>query len=197
MINRIDGKTIGEGIKKIPSYKCTMPFDQLNKLRESFWKSRKRYKVLWEVLKECCETDSETAQILLEAATMACLEGNLRKVYFLSNPDLILKVPNFCICDPVFERDYNTIKNNCKDIKEKNITIVIYYLEQNKNIKIETNNKEKIINIKKNFADKININFDNYKIRFLYKGLELLDENLLCYNGIDNMSKIQAMVNAK
>ena len=197
MINRIDGKTIGEGIKKIPSYKCTMPFDQLNKLRESFWKSRKRYKVLWEVLKECCETDSDTAEILLEAATMACLEGNLRKVFFLSNPDFIFRVPNFCICDPVFERDYDILKIKYKDLKEKNITIIIYYLEKNKNIKIETTNKNKIKNIKKNFADLIKINFDNYKIRFLYKGLELLDENLLCYNEVENMSKIQAIVNSK
>ena len=197
MIDRIDGKTIGEGIKKIPSYKCTMPFDQLNKLRESFWKSRKRYKVLWEVLKECCETDSDTAEILLEAATMACLEGNLRKVFFLSNPDFIFRVPNFCICDPVFERDYDILKIKCKDLKEKNITIIIYYLEKNKNIKIETTNKNKIKNIKKNFADLIKINFDNYKIRFLYKGLELLDENLLCYNEVENMSKIQAIVNSK
>ena len=174
-----------------------MPFDQLNKLRESFWKSRKRYKVLWEVLKECCETDSDTAEILLEAATMACLEGNLRKVFFLSNPDFIFRVPNFCICDPVFERDYDILKIKCKDLKEKNITIIIYYLEKNKNIKIETTNKNKIKNIKKNFADLIKINFDNYKRRFLYKGLELLDENLLCYNEVENMSKIQAIVNSK
>ena len=174
-----------------------MPFNQLNKLRESFWKSRKRYKVIWQVLKECCETDSETAQILLEAATMACVEGNLRKTFFLSNPDFIFKVPNFCICDPVFERDYNALKISSRDLKVKNITIVIYYLEKNTNIKIETTNKEKIKNIKQNFADKININYDDYKIRFLYKGLELLDENLLCYNGIENMSKIHAIVNAK
>ena len=174
-----------------------MPFDQLNKLRESFWKSRKKYKVLWEVLKECCETDSDTAEILLEAATMACLEGNLRKVFFLSNPDFIFRVPNFCICDPVFERDYETLKKEYNTKEEKNIKIVLYYVHRNKNIKIETTNKEKIINIKKNFADKININFDNYKIRFLYKGLELLDENLLCYNEVENMSKIQAIVNSK
>ena len=81
-------------------------------MRASFWKSRKRNKVLWEVLKDCCESDSDTAEVLLEASNMACLEGNLRKVYFLSNPELILRVPNYCICDPVFERDYDLLKIN-------------------------------------------------------------------------------------
>lgn len=166
-------------------------------MRESFWKSRKRYKVLWEVLKQCCEADADTALILLEASSMACLEGNLRKVYFLSNPDFIFKVPNFCICDPIFERNYDALKIQYKDLKEKQITIIIYYLEKNKNIRIETTNKERIKNIKKNFADKINIKLDDYKIRFIYKGLELLDENLLCYNGVENMSKIHAIVNPK
>lgn len=193
----IDGKTIGEGIKKIPSYKCTIPFDKLNKLRDSFWKSKKRYKVLWDVLKECCETDSDTAEILLEAATMECLEGNLRKVYFLSNPEFIFHVPNFCICDPVFEREYEGIKNKYKKIDEKNIVIYLYYVSRNKNVKIETTNKTSVKEIKVAFSKNINIKYDEYKIRLFFKGLELLDDNLLCYNNVDNMSKIHAMVNPK
>lgn len=174
-----------------------MPFDQLNKLRESFWKSKKKFKVLWDVLKECCETDSETAEILLEAAGMACLEGNLRKVYFLSNPDLIFRVPNYCICDPIFERDYEALKKKYNDVENKNIIILLYYLAKNKNIKIETTNKTLVKDIKKHFAELVGINFDEYKIRLVYKGLELLDDNLLCYNGVENMSKIHVIINPK
>ena len=169
----------------------------MNKLRESFWKSKKRYKVLWDVLKECCETDSDTAVILLEAATMGCLEGNLRKVYFLSNPDFIFKVPNFCICDPIFERDYETLKNEYNKKEEIKIIIVLYYVDKNNNIKIETTNKALVKDIKKIFCEKNDINFNEYKIRFFYKGLELLDDNLLCYNGVENMSKIHVMANPK
>ena len=165
-------------------------------MRASFWKSKKRYKVLWEVLKECCETDSETAEILLDAANMACLEGNLRKVYFLSNPDLIFRIPNYCICDPVFERDYDILKNKCNKMEEKNISINLYYLNSNKNLKIEVTNKTKVKKIKKIFAEKVEINLEHHKIRFLYKGQELLDDNLLCYNGVENMSKIHVMVNS-
>jgi len=166
-------------------------------MRESFWNSKKKYKVLWGVLKECCETDSDTAVILLEAATMACLEGNLRKVYFMSNPDFIFKVPNYCICDPIFERDYDVLKNKYNKIDENEISIILYYLDKNKNIKIETTNKTLVKDVKKKFAEKIGINYDEYKIRLLYRGLELLDDNLLCYNGVDNLSKIHVMVNPK
>ena len=76
---------IGEGIKKIPAYKCDIPYDQLNSLKEKFWDSRIRYKRAWKVIRECCESDAETAVILLEAAEMACVKDNLREVMILTN----------------------------------------------------------------------------------------------------------------
>jgi hypothetical protein len=48
---------IGEGVKQIPSYKCNLPFDQLEKLREEFWQTKKNQRI-WLVLKTCCETDA-------------------------------------------------------------------------------------------------------------------------------------------
>lgn len=48
---------IGEGVKQIPSYKCNLPFDQLEKLREEFWLSKKHQRI-WLVLKTCCQTDA-------------------------------------------------------------------------------------------------------------------------------------------
>ena len=128
---------------------------------------------------------------------MECVEGNLRKVYFLSNPDFIFKVPNFCICDPVFERDYEEIKKKYDKIAEKKITIILYYIAKKQNFKIETTNKTLVKDIKIIFSKNININFDEYKIRLFFKGLELLDDNLLCYNNIENLSKIHVAVNSK
>ena len=95
---------IGEGIKRIPSYICKIPYDKLNELREKFWNSRKNYKRIWKAIRECCESDEGTAAILLEAAEMACVHEDLREVIVLGEPDHVFKVPNFCVCDPVFER---------------------------------------------------------------------------------------------
>ena len=74
---------------------------------------------------------------------MACVKDNLREVMILSSPDIIFKVPNYCICDPVFERDYEKLKEEDKDIAEEKIEVILYYLAKNINIKIHATNKIK------------------------------------------------------
>jgi hypothetical protein len=57
---------IGEGVKQITAYKCHLPFDELEKLREEFWgkknkltiASKREYRRIWLTLKSCCETDA-------------------------------------------------------------------------------------------------------------------------------------------
>ena len=186
---------IGEGIKQIPSYVCKMPYDKLNELREKFWKSKKKDKRIWKAIRECCESDANTAVILLEAAEMACVNSDLRKVMLLSNPDYVYKVPNFCVCDPIFERDYDKIKENNKDIESVKIKIVLYYLAKNKNIKLHVTNKTNIKKVKEAFAKKMEIDLKTHKIRLLFRGQELLDKNLLYFNNVEDGSKIQVMVN--
>ena len=186
---------IGEGIKKIPAYKCDIPYDQLNSLREKFWDSRIRYKRAWKVIRECCESDADTAVILLEAAEMACVKDNLREIMILSNPDIIFKVPNYCICDPVFERDYEKIKAENKNIESTKMKIILYYLAKNKNVKVEATNKTHVKKVKESFAKKMKIDLNTHKIRLLFRGQELLDENPLYLNNVQEGSKIQVMVN--
>ena len=186
---------IGEGIKRIPSYICKMPYDQLNELREKFWNSRKNYRRIWKAIRECCESDAGTAAILLEAAELACAHDDLREVIALGESDNVFKVPNFCVCDPVFERDYNQIKEKKKDLEEEKIVIILYYLAKNKNIKLHATDKTNIKKIKEAFAKNLGIDLNTHKIRLLFRGQELLDDNLLCYNNVENMSKIQVMVN--
>ena len=186
---------IGEGIKQIPAYICKIPYDQLNELREKFWNSRTKNRRIWRAIREICESDAGTALILLETAEMACLHNDLREIIVLSHPDYVFKVPNYCICDPVFERDYNQIKEKNKDIEEVKIKIILYYLAENKNIELETTNKTVVKEIKEAFCQKMNFDLNSYKIRLLYRGQELLDDNLLCYNNVEDMSKIQVMAN--
>ena len=125
---------------------------------------------------------------------MAC-KDDLRQIIVLQNPEYIFRVPNYCICDPVFERDYDQIKEQNKDIEENKIKIILYYLAQNKNINLHATNKTLVKKIKEAFAKKMNIDLNTHKIRLLFRGQELLDENRLCYNNVEDMSKIQVMVN--
>ena len=41
----------------------------------------------------------------------------------------------------------------------------------------------------------MDIDLNKHKIRLLFRGQELLDDNRLCYNKVENMSKIQVMAN--
>ena len=129
---------------------------------------------------------------------MSCVEGDLRKVVFNGKNEIIFKIPNYCICDPVFERDYDEIKKNDENIIEKDIIIIIC-IRNHKNEIIEKKignitNKTRVFEVKEKFVKKIDINMDEYKIRFFYKGFELLDENLLWYDKVENMAKIQCLV---
>ena len=129
---------------------------------------------------------------------MSCVNGDLRQVIFNGKNDFIFKIPNFCICDPIFERDYDEIKNNDENIIQKNIIIIICY-RNDKNEMIEKKidnitNKTKVLEVKNKFAELSDIDMEKNKIRFFYKGFELLDDNLLWYDHVDNMSKIQCLV---
>ena len=129
---------------------------------------------------------------------MTCVNGDLRKVIFNGKNECLFKVPNFCICDPLFERDYNDIKQNGEDINEKKIIIIICYIDNNKERKekkIENiTSNTMVIDLKKKFAELVNINLENNKIRFFYSGFELLDDNLLWYDKVENMAKIQCVI---
>ena len=129
---------------------------------------------------------------------MTCVEGDLRKVVFNGKNEIIFKVPNFCITDPVFDRDYNNIKKNEENIEQKNIIIIICYVDdknEKQEKKIENiTNKTMVIDVKRKFAEMMEINLEKNKIRFFYKGFELLDENLLWYDNLENMAKIQCLI---
>ena len=129
---------------------------------------------------------------------MSCVNGDLRQVIFNGKNDFIFKIPNFCICDPIFERDYDEIKNNDENVIQKNIIIIACY-RNDKNEMVEKKidnitNKTKVLEVKNKFAELSDIDMEKNKIRFFYKGFELLDDNLLWYDQVDNMSKIQCLV---
>ena len=126
---------------------------------------------------------------------MACVNGDLRQVIVLTNPDYIYKVPNYCVCDPIFERDYSKIKEKNKDIESVKIKIVLFYLAKNKNVKLHVTNKTHVKKVKEAFAKKMDLYLKKHKIRLLFRGQELLDDNPLYFNNVEEGSKIQVMVN--
>ena len=60
---------------------------------------------------------------------------------------------------------------------------------------MEATNKTHVKKIKEGFAKKMNIDLQTHKIRLLFRGQELLDDNPLYANNVQDQSKIQVMVN--
>ena len=83
---------IGKGLKQIPSYKCTVPYNELNRMREDFWSSKFFLTRKWRAIQTICNSDADIVENLLEAAGLSCEKDN---------PSVVYKVPNYCITDPV------------------------------------------------------------------------------------------------
>jgi hypothetical protein len=47
----------GEGVKRMKGYKCEMQIDVLNQLREDFWSSKVKEKMIWKHLRQACLMD--------------------------------------------------------------------------------------------------------------------------------------------
>jgi hypothetical protein len=59
---------------------------------------------------------------MLIAAELQCAGENMRCIAD-SNTGLLFNVPNFCISDPIFEKDFTTVQKKELLIKEKPITV--------------------------------------------------------------------------
>ena len=60
----------------------------------------------------------------MKEAQLKCVGGNLRCVIDPRNPDYIFQIPNFCIEDPVYEKDFSAHKENENRIVEKSINVI-------------------------------------------------------------------------
>ena len=188
-------KYTGIGIKRMKGYKCDLPIDQLNKKREEFWNnkvshSNPNYKT-WRIINQACVYDEYRANILLEEYELSTYEGCINHIFDKNNFHYI--IPNYCINDPYFEKEFQ-IKDN---IEKKNMKINIYEVSMNKNLEVEANNLMSGEDLKKLYCEKNNISSDEYNIRMFFAGNEILNNHYLYQYKIQNGYKIQVMKSRK
>ena len=94
---------------------------------------------------------------------MSC-EKDLRVITEKDNPSVVYKVPNYCITDPVIERDYQSIKEKCEGVESEPLTVTCFCFTNLKEIAMEVTNRT--------------------------TGKEIKDEHLLCYHNVVNGGKI-------
>ena len=185
----------GIGIKQMKGYKCTLQIDKLNKKREEFWNLRNahgapNYKT-WRIINQACVYDEYRANVIMEENNLTTFEGCINHIVDKNGNHYI--VPNYCINDPYFEKEFKENAN----IKKVDLKLNFYEVATNTTTTIDTNNLVSGEELKKIFCEKNNISMDDYKIRMFFSGNEILNNHFLYQYNIKNDYKIQVMKTPK
>ena len=181
----------GIGIKKMKGYKCNLQIDKLNQKRDEFWSKRNshgspNYKI-WRVSNQACIYDEYRANVLLEEYNLTTFNGCINHI--VDKNDNHYYIPNYCINDPYFEKEYKIREN----IEKKEFKINLYEVANNTNSVLEVNNLITGLELKKLFCKQNNISLDEYNIRMFFSGMEISNEHFLYQYNIKNDFKIQVM----
>lgn len=88
----------------------------------------------------------------------------------------IYKIPNYCINLPFLEKTIHSIEENHE---MKKMSIILYDVYENKKTNINISDNIKIEDIKQKYSEHNKIDLSKIKLRFLFGGAELKDENYL------------------
>ena len=180
----------GIGIKKMKGYKCDLPIDKLNKKRDEFWDLKNshdndNYKI-WRVINQACVYDELRANMLLEEYGLTTESGCINHI--IDQEGNHYHIPNYCINDPYFERQYKVKKN----IEEKKVKIKLFEPIDNINEDKTVNNTITGKELKELFKKEHNIG-DNFNLRLFFGGMEIKDDHFLYQHHLKNGYKIQVM----
>ena len=181
----------GIGIKRMKGYKCKLQIDKLNKKREDFWNLRNahgapNYKT-WRIINQACVYDEYRANVIMEENNLTTFEGCINHIVDKNGVHYI--VPNYCINDPYFEKEYKIDEN----IQKKDLKLNLYEVANNTTTTIDTNNLISGEELKQLFCEKNNISMDDYKIRMFFAGNEILNDRFIYQYNIKNDFKIQVI----
>ena len=180
----------GIGIKKMKGYKCELPIDKLNKKRDEFWdqknsRDNENYKI-WRIINQACVYDELRANMLLEEYGLTTESGCINHI--IDSNGNHYHIPNYCINDPFFERQYKKKKN----VEEKKVKIKLFEPMSNINEDKSVSNTMTGKELKDLFKKEHNIG-DNFNLRLFFGGMEITDDHFLYQHNLKNGFKIQVM----
>ena len=186
-----DNKIKGFGIKQMPGYKCNLKIDELIKLREQFWSSKKTNKMQWKIIHQACVYDHIKGEEYLYKNNIKTVNGCINEC--IDSYGNIYKIPNFCINDPYFELEILPKDNSHNEI----IEIKLFDIINQKNIQIKVSENEKGIDLIKKYASKYNIDLNEFVIRLLFGGGIIKENDTLYQHKVKNGYSIQICVSKK
>ena len=184
---------IGEGIMRIHNYKCPLPIDKLEILRQQFWLTRNQTDNNWKVLKECIGLDVTEAEKLLELNNMVCLQNSIQNTYNKFQPNYIYHLPNFIICDPVYEKEYTNYEQVYDSIEDTNLNLKLYYVTKGITYNVKIRNKDTGFDIIHKFIKLSKIDNRLYVIRVFFGGQEIEETHCVYYHQIKEGDTLQIL----
>ena len=154
----------GIGIKRMKGYKCDL-----------------------RVINQACVYDEYRANVLMEEYNLTTFEGCINHI--VDKYGIHYIIPNYCINDPYFEKEFKVDEN----VKKVDLKLNLYEVATNTNTTINTNNLINGEELKKIFCEKNNISMDDYNIRMFFAGGEILNDHFVYQYNIKNDYKIQVM----
>ena len=183
-----EGITKGYGIKQMPAYKCDLKIDELNKKRDEFWSSKTKLKSKWKIVHQACIYDHINAEEFLFKNNMKTVEGCINMC--VDNQGNIFRVPNYCINDPHFQLELL----DKEEAKGEEIEIKLFDVvnqKQNKLSVMDSITGEELI---EKYAAKENIDLTKNKIRLLFGGGIIKDNETLFQHKVKNGYSIQICI---
>jgi len=187
----------GVGIKKMKGYKCDLPINELNKLREEFWNYKiKKGPSIWISIKQACIMDDVRASNKLKSLGLNTLNGCINHIVDSRNNHY--QIPNFCINDPYFEKVIS-LDDSITDDKRISKLIKFCLFDLYKNIKINLEMLETATGkeIKDIYCKMNNIDIESNFMRLIFGGAEILDNHKLYKHQIKNGFTVQLLVAPK
>lgn len=108
-------------------------------------------------------------------------------------------VPNFCINDPFFEREIrpdnkeNETGKQLKVIYTVNIQIIMYDIYENTKTPVMVSETSTGKQLKDIYSKIINVNLEQYKLRFLFGGTEIQEDHKLHQYNLQDDYLIQVL----
>jgi hypothetical protein len=180
----------GYGIKQMKGYKCDLKINELNKLRDEFWSSKKVLRHQWKIIHQACVYDHIKAEEYLARNEMKTVNGCINNLVDIDGNEY--KIPNYCINDPYFELELLQDDGNNK----KEINIKLIDLCNIKHISITVNENITGKELKEIYAQQNNIDLTNNKIRLLFGGGLIKDDETLYQHKVHDGFSIQVCVSS-
>ena len=176
----------GVGIKRMKGYKCSLPINKLNELREKFWNTKEEENHNWRIIHQICVFDEERANMTLGQYNFEVAENCVNHI--IDNNGGHYYVPNYCINDPYFEKELNE-----KDIPEKKIKLFLHDAYSETTVEETFSNHDTGEKIKKRFIEETKIEENKFKIRLFFSGMEIKDNDFIYQHSLEDDFKIQVM----